>query len=68
MSPVKVSGHPMLTNVARVLLFLEEIGAEYELVPVDFKAGEHKRPQHLQLNVSRRQFVGHRTYQVMNDF
>jgi glutathione S-transferase len=50
MSPVKVFGHPMLTNVARVLLFLEEIGAEYELVPVDFKAGEHKRPQHLQLN------------------
>uniref|UniRef100_A0A453EC14 glutathione transferase n=1 Tax=Aegilops tauschii subsp. strangulata TaxID=200361 RepID=A0A453EC14_AEGTS len=46
MSPVKVFGHPMLTNVARVLLFLEEVGAEYELVPVDFVAGEHKRPQH----------------------
>ncbi|KAE8807389.1 glutathione S-transferase [Hordeum vulgare] len=40
----------MLTNVARVMLFLEEVGAEYELVPVDFVAGEHKRPQHLQLN------------------
>ncbi|VAI02008.1 unnamed protein product [Triticum turgidum subsp. durum] len=50
MSPVKVFGHPMLTNVARVLLFLEEVGAEYELVPVDFVAGEHKRPQHVQLN------------------
>ncbi|XP_044978714.1 glutathione S-transferase 1-like isoform X1 [Hordeum vulgare subsp. vulgare] len=50
MSPVKVFGHPMLTNVARVMLFLEEVGAEYELVPVDFVAGEHKRPQHLQLN------------------
>lgn len=50
MSPVKVFGHPMLTNVARVLLFLEEVGAEYELVPVDFRAGEHKRPQHVQLN------------------
>ncbi|VAH74265.1 unnamed protein product [Triticum turgidum subsp. durum] len=50
MSPVKVFGHPMLTNVARVLLFLEEVGAEYELVPMDFVAGEHKRPQHVQLN------------------
>jgi len=50
MSPVKVFGHPMLTNVARVLLFLEEVGVEYELVPVDFRAGEHKRPQHVQLN------------------
>ena len=68
MSPVKVFGHPMLTNVARVLLFLEEVGAEYELVPVDFLAGERKKPPHVQLNVSRRQFVGHRTYQVMNDF
>nr|CAB3455294.1 unnamed protein product [Digitaria exilis] len=50
MSPMKVFGHPMLTNVARVLFFLEEVGAEYELVPVDFLAGEHKRPQHLKLN------------------
>lgn len=50
MSPVKVFGHPMLTNVARVLLFLEEVGAEYELVPVDFRAGEHKKAQHVQLN------------------
>ncbi|VAH58595.1 unnamed protein product [Triticum turgidum subsp. durum] len=50
MSPVKVFGHPMLTNVARVMLFLEEVGAEYELVPIDFVAGEHKRSQHVQLN------------------
>ena len=64
MSPVKVFGHPMLTNVARVLLFLEEVGAEYELVPLDFVAGEHKRPQHVQLNVSRRQFVDRSPYQV----
>jgi glutathione S-transferase len=49
---MKVFGHPMLTNVARVMLFLEEVGAEYEIVPVDYLAGEHKRPQHLQLNVS----------------
>jgi glutathione S-transferase len=53
MSPVKLFGHPMLTNVARVMLFLEEVGAEYELVPVDYLAGEHKRPQHVKLNVSR---------------
>ncbi|KAF7023952.1 hypothetical protein CFC21_036375 [Triticum aestivum] len=64
MSPVKVFGHPMLTNVARVMLFLEEVGAEYELVPIDFVAGEHKRSQHVQLNVSRRQFVDRSPYQV----
>ncbi|KAK1604248.1 hypothetical protein QYE76_027921 [Lolium multiflorum] len=50
MSPVKVFGHPMSTNVARVLLCLEEVGAEYELVTVDFLAGEHSSPQHVQRN------------------
>ncbi|CAM0912774.1 unnamed protein product [Alopecurus aequalis] len=50
MSPVKVFGHPTSTNVARVLIFLEEVGAEYELVPVDFLAGEHNSPEHVQRN------------------
>ena len=54
MSPVKLFGHPMSTNVARVLICLEEVGADYELVPVDFLAGEHNSPQHVQRNVSRR--------------
>ncbi|CAL4949913.1 unnamed protein product [Urochloa decumbens] len=50
-SPVKVFGHPMSTNVARVLLVcLEEVGAEYELVTVDFLAGEHNVPDHVARN------------------
>ncbi|KAF7074895.1 hypothetical protein CFC21_079713 [Triticum aestivum] len=49
-SPVKVFGHATSTNVARVLLCLEEVGAEYELVPVDFLAGEHNTPEHVQRN------------------
>ncbi|CAO2202827.1 unnamed protein product [Urochloa humidicola] len=49
-SPVKVFGHPMSTNVARVLVCLEEVGAEYELVTVDFLAGEHNVPDHVARN------------------
>ncbi|KAL6627880.1 hypothetical protein ACP70R_031606 [Stipagrostis hirtigluma subsp. patula] len=50
MAPVKVFGPAMSTNVARVLVCLEEVGAEYEVVDVDFDAGEHKRPEHLARN------------------
>ncbi|XP_040375998.1 probable glutathione S-transferase GSTF1 isoform X2 [Oryza brachyantha] len=50
MSPVKVFGSPPFTNVARVLLCLEEVGAEYEIVDVDFGAMEHKGPDHLSRN------------------
>ncbi|KAL6597739.1 hypothetical protein ACP70R_046544 [Stipagrostis hirtigluma subsp. patula] len=50
MAPVKVFGPAMSTNVARVLVCLEEVGAEYEVVNVDFDAGEHKRPEHLARN------------------
>ncbi|CAO2184566.1 unnamed protein product [Urochloa humidicola] len=49
-SPVKVFGHPMSTNVARVLVCLEEVGAEYELVTVDFLAGENNVPDHVARN------------------
>jgi predicted component of type VI protein secretion system len=52
MAPVKVFGPAMSTNVARVLVFLEEVGAEYEVVDIDFKAMEHKSPEHLARNVS----------------
>uniref|UniRef100_A0ACD5UG76 Uncharacterized protein n=1 Tax=Avena sativa TaxID=4498 RepID=A0ACD5UG76_AVESA len=50
MAPVKVFGPAMSTNVARVLVCLEEVGAEYEVVNIDFKALEHKSPEHLARN------------------
>ncbi|SPT15777.1 unnamed protein product [Triticum aestivum] len=50
MAPVKVFGQAMSPNVARVLVFLEEAGADYELVDVDFQAKEHKSPDHLARN------------------
>ena len=51
MAPVKVFGQAMSPNVARVLVFLEEAGADYKLVDVDFQAKEHKSPDHLARNV-----------------
>ncbi|TKW14475.1 hypothetical protein SEVIR_5G170800v4 [Setaria viridis] len=50
MAPVKVFGPAMSTNVARVLVCLEEVGAEYEVVNIDFQAKEHKGPEHLARN------------------
>ncbi|CAN6175646.1 unnamed protein product [Urochloa humidicola] len=50
MAPVKVFGPAMSTNVARVLVCLEEVGAEYEVVNIDFQAKEHKSPEHLARN------------------
>ncbi|KAG2597670.1 probable glutathione S-transferase GSTF1 [Panicum virgatum] len=50
MSPVKVFGSAAFTNVARVLVCLEEVGAEYEVVEVDFHDMEHKGPEHLARN------------------
>ena len=49
---VKVYGAAMSTATVRVLLCLEEMGAEYELVPIDFSTGEHKSPPHVARNVS----------------
>jgi glutathione S-transferase len=51
MAPVKVFGPAMSPNVARVLVCLEEVGAEYEVVNIDFKVVEHKSPEHLARNV-----------------
>ncbi|OEL21100.1 putative glutathione S-transferase GSTF1 [Dichanthelium oligosanthes] len=45
MPPVKVFGSAAFTNMARVLLCLEEVGAEYEIVDVDFHTEEHKSPE-----------------------
>uniref|UniRef100_A0A0E0C213 glutathione transferase n=1 Tax=Oryza meridionalis TaxID=40149 RepID=A0A0E0C213_9ORYZ len=50
MAPVKVFGPAQSTNVARVLVCLEEVGAEYEVVNVDLKAKEHKSHEHLKRN------------------
>ncbi|TVU20853.1 hypothetical protein EJB05_30453, partial [Eragrostis curvula] len=44
MAPVKVFGPAMSTNVTRVLVCLEEVGAEYEVVHLDYQAKEHKSP------------------------
>jgi len=50
MAPVKVFGPARSRNVARVVLCLEEVGAEYEVVNIDMKAMEHKSPEHLARN------------------
>ena len=52
MAPVKVFGPARSTNVARVLVCLEEVGAEYEVVNINLQAKEHKGPEHLARNVS----------------
>ncbi|XP_072150047.1 probable glutathione S-transferase GSTF1 [Setaria viridis] len=51
MAPVKVFGPAISTNVSRVLLCLEEVGVGYEVVDVNFAAGEHKGPEHLERNI-----------------
>ncbi|XP_062198809.1 probable glutathione S-transferase GSTF1 [Phragmites australis] len=50
MAPVKVFGSAVFANAARVLACLEEVGAEYEVVEVDYMAEEHKSPSHLARN------------------
>jgi glutathione S-transferase len=41
MAPIKVHGLPYSTATQRVLATLYEKELEFELVPVDMKAGEH---------------------------
>ncbi|OVA14844.1 Glutathione S-transferase [Macleaya cordata] len=50
MAPVKIYGIPASTCVARVLTCLEEKGVEYEIVPINMAAGEHKRHPFLAKN------------------
>ncbi|KAF7066112.1 hypothetical protein CFC21_072150 [Triticum aestivum] len=51
MAPVRVFGPAKSINVARMLLCLEEVGAEYELVHMDlFQAKEQNSPEHLARN------------------
>ncbi|WOL16369.1 hypothetical protein Cni_G25156 [Canna indica] len=50
MAPVQIYGPNMSTATSRVLLCLEELGAEYEHVPITFATSEHKSPEHLARN------------------
>ncbi|KAL6615181.1 hypothetical protein ACP70R_037451 [Stipagrostis hirtigluma subsp. patula] len=50
MARVKVFGPAMSAHAARILVCLEEVGAEYEVVNVDMQAKEHKSPEHLARN------------------
>jgi glutathione S-transferase len=52
MAPVTLYGMTMSWNVTRCVAALEEAGIEYDVVPIDFGAGEHKSPDHLARNVS----------------
>lgn len=47
---MKLHGLAMSTCTARALACLHEVGAEFELLPVDMKAGEHKQPAFLAKN------------------
>ncbi|KAL9435713.1 hypothetical protein AB3S75_021892 [Citrus x aurantiifolia] len=50
MAGIKVHGSVFSTATQRVLASLYEKELEYELVPVDMKAGEHKKEAFLSLN------------------
>ncbi|KAK0608369.1 hypothetical protein LWI29_029750 [Acer saccharum] len=47
---IKVHGMALATCTSRVLLCLAEKGLDYELIPVDVAAGEHKQQPYLSLN------------------
>ncbi|KAG6482795.1 hypothetical protein ZIOFF_059434 [Zingiber officinale] len=50
MAAVKLFAPVMSTAATRVVLCLEEVGAEYERVDIDLATGEHKSPAHLARN------------------
>ena len=51
MAPMKLYGSTMSWNMTRSALALEEAGADYEIVPINFATAEHKSPEHLARNV-----------------
>ena len=51
MAPMKLYGPTLSWNVTRSALALEEAGADYEIVPINFATAEHKSPEHLARNV-----------------
>ncbi|XP_066367120.1 glutathione S-transferase 1-like [Miscanthus floridulus] len=50
MAPMKLYGATVSWNVTRCVVALEEAGAEYQIVPIDFATAEHKSPDHLARN------------------
>ncbi|CAO2202830.1 unnamed protein product [Urochloa humidicola] len=50
MAPMKLYGWVVSPWMARVLVCLEEAGAEYEVVPMSRSGGDHRRPEHLARN------------------
>ncbi|CAA0377557.1 unnamed protein product [Arabidopsis thaliana] len=50
MASIKVHGVPMSTATMRVLATLYEKDLQFELIPVDMRAGAHKQEAHLALN------------------
>ncbi|KAL6840928.1 hypothetical protein ACP4OV_029188 [Aristida adscensionis] len=50
MAVVKLYGWALSPFVSRALLALEEAGVEYEHVPMNRAAGDHRRPEHLARN------------------
>jgi len=52
MASIKVHGVPMSTATMRVLATLYEKDLQFELIPVDMRAGAHKQEAHLALNVT----------------
>lgn len=53
MASIKVHGVPMSTATMRVLAALYEKDLQFELIPVDMRAGAHKQEPFLSLNVSK---------------
>jgi glutathione S-transferase len=47
---LKIHADPITINCRKVLAGLQFVGAEYELVSMNFFAGDHTTPEHLKLN------------------
>jgi len=47
---LKIHADPITINSRKVLAGLQFIGAEYELIPMNFFAGDHLSPEHRALN------------------
>ncbi|KAI0771071.1 glutathione S-transferase C-terminal-like protein [Trametes elegans] len=48
--PVTLYGHFAGPNPLKISIILEELGLEYDNVPVNIQTGEHKKPEYLKLN------------------
>ena len=42
--------HPLTSLHRKVAIVLEELGLDYEIVPIDISTGEQKSPEFLKLN------------------